>query len=225
MFNPWKWLPEKEPYIHPEDVKDLERLYGSKPKDQRPQTEILPSPVVGDPLEASVLLLSKYPVYSAEEIEEYKTIDGYFDACRKSLTFENRDCPFFYLDPRFAEAEAAKWWQPKLAQLVEDCGVDAVAHRVATVTYFPYHVEAWTDPGELVYTQRHFCRDIARRALHAGKLVVLVNFAKEWKRELGFPNAITLKAPQNAALTPGNIAGDRYKEVVAAVKGPVAVEA
>jgi hypothetical protein len=61
---------------------------------------------------------------------------------RRILQFKSR-YPFFHLDPAFLTAPGQQWWRPRLARLVDDCGFDAVAHKLMVVQFFPYHSKAF----------------------------------------------------------------------------------
>ncbi len=215
----WNELPKTAPFEHPKDATALYNTYNHLAPAKRPHTELLPNPVAGNLDDAEVVLLTKFPLYNPQEKEDYENVDGYMDACRKSMTFENDDYPFFFLNPAFSETFAFQWWQPKLAKLVEDCGLENVARKVMTISYFPYHMESFMSNKEILYTQKSFCFGLAQEARAKGKKIVLLSYKKEWSTLMPFQAPITLTTDRNMTITPTSIAGERYPELVKAIKG------
>ncbi len=220
MYNPWTELPSTAPYIHPRDVDHLFSVYDHLDKSKRPHTELLPNPVVGDPSTAKIVLLTKFPLYDPRIIEDYEDVPGYKDACRASLLFENTECPFFFIDPRFKDTVAYQWWYPKLSRLIDDCGFEAVSKGVMNVSYFPYHMQVPHMSTRPLYTQRMFTFELARAARDAGKKIVMITFGAEWQKVMRFADSMKLRSTQNLAITAENVAVGRYAELLEAIKGP-----
>ena len=217
-MNPWKDLPITAPYVHPKDAPFLERLFQRVRTSKRPRTQILPSPFVGDPEQATVYLLTQHPLYvpPSDGSDDVDDVDGYEEAKRLSLTFENPDYPFFYLDPRFDGTLGHKWWHPKLEPLIKDCGLENVAKRVMQIAYFPYYMEEYHNPRETFPTQKYSFQ-IVRNARDTNKKIVIMAAHTEWTTEIRLSGYMRLTS-RNNTLSPGNLPDGKYEELVAAIK-------
>jgi len=105
--------------------------------------------------------------------------------------------------------------------LIEDCGIDAVANKVAAVAYFPYYMSVFNSPKDLLPTQK-YAFELVRSARDAGKKIVTVTFAAEWNKQIARLEALRLKG-QNLVISPTSVADGRYQELVDAI-GPKKVE-
>jgi len=222
MRNLWTELPSNAPYIHPQDDDLLYRTFNRLDPPKRPRTELIPAPFVGIPGNASVILLTKFPLFVPGSAEYYKEVPGFLEASRKNLTFENTEYPFYLIDPAFAETPGYQWWRPKLDKLIEDCGIDVVGRKVAAVAYFPYYMSVFNSPKDLLPTQK-YAFELVRSARDAGKKIVTVTFAAEWNKQIARLDALRLKG-QNLVISPSSIADGRYQELVDAIKGHKAGE-
>lgn len=217
MRNIWSELPKNPPYIHPQDDDLLYRTFNRLEPTRRPHTELVPSPFVGNPGKAAIVLLTKFPVFSPGAAEFYKDVPGYLEASIRNLTFDNSEFPFYVIDPAFESTPIYQWWRPKLEKLIEECGLEAVAHKVAAVSYFPYHMSVFNAPKDLLPTQK-YAFELVRMARDTGKKIVTVTFAAEWNKQIARLEALRLKG-QNLVITQNTIADGRYPEIVEAIKG------
>jgi len=98
--------------------------------------ELLPEPFLGAPT-APVVLLSLNPGYSPDDQQPHQ--DPTFQALsRASLVYAPGQYPFVLLNPE-VQAPGRRWWESKLARLIEARGREAVARNVLCVEYFLYH--------------------------------------------------------------------------------------
>jgi hypothetical protein len=143
--NPWLRLPDKPPFVLPED-KDAVLAFNAeerfKANPNLLNVDILPAPFVGRP-DAPVVLLGNIAGAGDEDLEDLKP--AYADRFRKNLLHQNRDLQFLPFDPDPDTFLPHKlWWKERLKHILdEDYGnaegaETALARSILTVEFFPY---------------------------------------------------------------------------------------
>jgi hypothetical protein len=214
--NPWEALPRQAPYIAPAD-----RVLVDAAFQQRYSLEcgVLPVPFIGDSRSAPVVLLQLNPGYDELDPEDEVEIDGYAEALRAAMVFSSDG--FFPLDRRFKRTNGAFWWRPRLGQLIEACGREAVFRGLACIEYFPYHSATWGWPPDV--PSQDFTFAAVRSALARGAILVLMRGRAAWVSKIPalphHPNVISHRVPRSSYLTAATLEQAGFDRVVHALKG------
>jgi hypothetical protein len=185
MNNPWKGLPPREPYVLKEDWDAVERLNdklrrrGAKSSTIR--HEILPVPYVGNPLTASVILLSLNPGFQKPDLFHYKS-DKFRKACKDSMLHRPSKYPFYLLDPRFSKTCGGEYWSRRLRTLTEKHGNEAVARAVCVIQWHPYHSAVSTGhPDQKFCASQDYSGWLVEQAIKRNCVVLLLRSREEWQ--------------------------------------------
>ena len=177
MDNPWRHVPQQPPYVLPPDLPAVTSFNQRVGEDHQIHAELLPEPYLGDPT-APIVLLNLNPGFS--EHDHLLLDDPLGQALsRKNLLHQPMDYPFFLLDPRIAYAPGAKWWKARLGALIRLVGVEAVAHKICCVEYFPYHSRKYGDLGHIIESQRYGFH-LVEQAIERRALIVAMRSRRFW---------------------------------------------
>jgi hypothetical protein len=215
--NPWVSLPRQAPYVLPEDLAVLDGLrreYGL-------HLDVLPAPYAGDPVRATVCILTLNPGYAETDHEDH-LLPRYFDQRIAALTFK-AEWPFPYLDPQLATTGGGRYWQSRLRRVLAEVGdAKRVAQRLMIVEHFPYASQRFDALPEILPSQVFSFRlvgELARR----GCLMVVVRRLREW--QLAVPELIErndqvlrVLVPRSGFISPGTLGPQAFERVVAALK-------
>lgn len=228
--NEWINLPQEGPYAPPCELQMIEehnRAMGSDSHKLR--LDVLLEPYIGDS-SASVYLLNLNPGFSSKDLDWHSRED-FGSAIRASLAHEKTEYPFYFMNPKYSEAEGSKWWLKKLGPLIEKVGLQQVAKNVFCVEYlgyhsFKYHRISPKITGGYLPTQQ-YAASMVRDAMKENKTIILMRSRAQWfwlVPELeNYENLMRLKNPQNPYLSPNNL--EEFGLVVDMIKGKNVVEA
>lgn len=169
-------------------------------------------PYIGSPSRASVYLLLLNPGYAPESERQH---ERYSEQNRLGLTFESR-VPFWPLDQDLAGVSGFTWWTQRLRRLAEEVGWDTVRERVMCVQFFPYHSPAFSAERLSPPSQRYSV-ELVRDAARKGKTIVIARGRRLWSQavpELANIPRFELVNPRAVFITPNNVAGGRFGEIV-----------
>jgi len=214
--NPWATLPASEPFIAPIDAPfvtdDYQRRHGL-------HCELTPVPYIGDPRKAAVVMLQLNPGYSELDREDELEIPSYADALRANLTFESTG--FFFLDRRFKRTSAAYWWRPRLWELQQRVGAEALEHRLACVELFPYHSDTWLGPPRV--PSQDFSFELVDGVIRRNVPVIVMRGWTTWQAAVpglsAYGGVIRHSNPRSSYVSSGTLGADRFETVVRALTG------
>jgi len=213
--NPWRSLPEKAPFLLPEDGPLVCQFNLSASEALQIHPELLPEPFLGNP-EAMVVLLNKNPGYSsANDLKNHPLSRR----ARGNLTHEPHRFPFYLLDPAENCALGYRWWNSKLGSLIKDCGEHAVARSVFCVEYFPYHSRRFGH-NRLELPSQQYSFHLVRSAIDRNAIIVVMRGKTQWLRTVpelkSYSRLCHLRNPQNPTISPNNCP-DGYESIVEAI--------
>ncbi len=218
MNNPWLALPLQPPFVLGTDKEQVEAFNRSAKPAYRLRTDLLPEPYLGDPANASIILLNLNPGYSPNDHVFYSD-SGRSQACLNNLAHAAADYPFYLLDPCYREFSGPNWWYQKLRRLIESTSLKQVAKRVCCMEFFPYHSVKF-DVGRLRLASQAYSFRLVREAIAAKKLILIMRARRHWERAIpelkGYP-CYTLKSSQRAWITANNINNDGFEKLMEAL--------
>ena len=206
MENPWLWLPQKSPFVLPEDAPFVDRFNSSVALASRIETDVIPEPYLGAP-RAPVLLLNLNPGYDPREVPFHNTDPHFISLSRANLVHSPSECPFYLLNPSIPYSLGFQWWTRKLRTLLQTAGHAAVANSLLCVEYFPYHTRRYSH-SKTPFPSQAYSFALAREAAIGAKAIVLMRGSRFWLSVLpslrSDPRLILLRSAQNVAISPGN---------------------
>ncbi|HKB38491.1 MAG TPA: hypothetical protein VKD72_18760 [Gemmataceae bacterium] len=217
--NPWQRLPDRPPFVLPEDEAVVREFNSQAAEEYRLRIdELLPEPFVGDP-NAPVLLLGNNPGFSPEGAARKKE-PRFAARMRGNLLHERSDCPFVFFAPDIV-AGHRRWWDRKLKGLLHHFGHEALAKSILAVEHFPYPSKRYGGGGvRLPSRAQDYSFGLVRRAMERKAIIVLTRGQRRWLRDLpvleGYDGLCRLRNPQTASVSRGNC--DRFQEVVRAIQ-------
>lgn len=217
--NPWLQLPNRPPYVLPEDAEMVRRFNtGASEILKLRIDELLPEPVVGDP-EAPVLLLSNNPGFG--KYAGFRQQHAFMRKLRAGLGGRYADVPFLYLDPEFPEA--GRWWRQKLKCLIDVLGEKVVGRSVCNVVFFPYpSIRFGHRRCEL--PSQAYAFGFVHQAVERGAAIVLMRKGrlKQWLDKvpslIAYDKLVLLRNPQMPSISPKNCEEGDFEKIVDAIR-------
>jgi len=179
----------------------------------------MPEPYLGDPFNASVILLNLNPGYSVEDCRFYDDASRR-RACRDNLEHKQAAYPFFLLNPDYKMFSGPSWWHAKLKQLIAETSLERVARMVCCIEYFPYHSPKF-GAGNLILESQRYSFELVRRAITHRKVILVMRARRLWENavpELKSYACFGLKSVQGVWITRNNVSDggfDHIKRVIA----------
>src|SRR2546429_6934210 len=174
--NPWVDLPEKGPYVLPQDEVAFPYLCGPQ---FGLQCNLLPVPFMGDPRTAPVVILAINPSAGEEVLGQNALFER---ELLLSLTFQSKTS-FYPLDRRFMDRSGYTYWFPRLRDLITECGMDAVARSIACVEWFPYQSPTFRQLPKRIPSQEYGFA-LVRRAIYNKALIVGPPSLRRWEEDI-----------------------------------------
>jgi hypothetical protein len=206
--NPWSDLPASPPYVLDADRELIERFNATAKPHHVVHLDHHPEPFLGRP-DAPVVLLCLNPGYSPESDRWYAE-PTFASRARGCLQHTPSPYPFYLLDPS-QPAPGHHWWARKLGPLIRATSLQAVAHGVLCVEYFPYHSRRYGH-ARLRVPSQDYSFGLVRRAVARGAWIVVMRSERLWRSAIpeltNCPTVMRTRSVQNPVVSPGNIYGD-----------------
>lgn len=217
--NPWRLLPDRPPYVVPEDKPHVDAFNGQVGSDSKRFLQInnvLPEPFVGS-RNAPVVLLSNNPGIGKRAAHRQQP--AFMDRMRENLLHKPSDYPFVYLDPKFSEA--SEWWGHKLKHLINRFGREVVARSILNVTYFPYASRIFNH-RRLELPSQKYVFGLVGDAVSRRAVIVFMRREHIWfdkvPKLIEYDRRFQVINTQNPAISPRNCPKHEYERVVEAIE-------
>lgn len=213
--NPWTELPATPPFVLADDAIALGR-YGAAGV----HTEVLPCPYLGSPATARVYLLNLNPAYSPA-VAAF-TDPHYSEEVRRGLIFAST-YPFWAFDPSLAASPGHHWWATLTLSLRARVRIDKLASRMMCLQWFPYHSASAADLTAITQPvpSQSYTFQLLRDAIGARGLVLVLRSERLWLSsvpELASVDYLRVTNVRRPFLSPGNMPGDGFERLVAALE-------
>jgi len=223
MNNPWRSLPESEPYVLKEDAGMLESF--TFKETTRPRLEILPSPYLGRPESTEIIILSLNPGFKKWDLDAQENNRLYVREKRLSLFFQSA-YPWYLLDPRFVNYPGYNWWYSKLRMMIESFGIDTVSHKVMCVQYFPYQSEEFQH--QQIIPSQEYSFYLVKQAISKQKIIIQFRGDKHWidsipelqmyDRKIIIRSQKNGKKLRNASISSKNMRDEDWNIIISALR-------
>lgn len=218
--NPWLELPVSgDCYVLNVDRSAINAYNEYQSGATRIITESIPEPFIGNPNSARILFLNLNPGHTEGDRTDHMNSE-FRNAIFANIRHESQEFPFYPLNPRFSLTGAGKWWRKHTRRLQEATGLDdfTLANRLIVIEWFPYHSVGSALPTEQVCESQQYSFQLAKQILRKGLQVVLMRAKKQWAAvDQCLENEPTLRG-RRAWISKGNMEGDLFDRVVAALK-------
>jgi hypothetical protein len=214
--NPWHRLPEKQPFVLPEDDSLVRTFNVNAQLVHYLRIEaILPEPFVGAK-DAPVVLLSNNPGYGKNAA--YRQDQIFMDRMRRNLLHEPSDYPFVFLAPDLPRP-LGEWWRKKLKELLSRFGDEVIARSVLNIAYVPYASQRYRH-GRLRLPSQDYSFKLVVDAMNRGAVIVAMRKKERWFGAIPvlehYKHLYQVTNVQNPAISSRNCLA--YQKVVQAVE-------
>lgn len=219
MQNPWLHLPLVPPYVLPDDYQRLVDFNNRAKPDYKIVMDSLPEPFVGDPRRAKVILLCGNPG-DADIDRRWHRDRRFTEALRRCITHDcQKTWPFFLLDPMFAESGGGRYWSKRLREIVEICGLECTAERIALVDLFPYHSRKMPAKSLRSVAQPYSYNMVAEAAADEHRVIVATRSRRVWQQRVpSLSRVVSLRSTQCTYVSRGNLHKDDFERIVEAIR-------
>ena len=138
----------------------------AKAPNQRIRDDLLPDPILGDALKASLIVLALNPSWEGTDAEDHARPE--INGRMRSALAEPE--PFFWLQGGLEETAGGRWWRAHLRPLIDMTSSEAVRGHVAVGQLHQYHSKAST-PGLSPPSGRHNL-EVVRKGIAKGTPVI-----------------------------------------------------
>lgn len=175
MKNPWINLPDRPPYILPEDAVIIN---SNTFKSQDYHFEAFPDPFIGNIDEAKVIFLSLNPGFENDDVDINLAKPFFLEESRRNIRHKP-SVPFLYLDERMSDTHGYRWWHKLLDKSIkeEPLNLDTICKRIAIIEYMPYHSVTYT-PNKLIVPSQMYAFYLVRKAMAQKKIIVIMRRGK-----------------------------------------------
>ena len=214
--NPWRDLPNSDPYVLPDDRPFVETFNRSATENTYIHTELLPEPFLGR-LAAPVVVLLLNPGFS-EDDNKFHAQPEFCSRLRKAIRAENEFSTHFHLD-RAAGGPGCDWWLRSAGPLIQEVGRECVADNLLAIEYFPYHSRKFGHAHRRLPSQE-FSFSLVRSAIAREAEIICVRGANVWFGAVpelaSYSRLSQVHNPRSASLSAKNLAS--FSSVVAALR-------
>jgi hypothetical protein len=192
------------PFVLPEDEAEVRRFNTRVTADKMLHLEILPEPFLGDP-SAPVVLLNLNPGWNAQHDPINHARSDFIRANNANLRHEPSEYPFYLLDPHLLPYRTL-WWERRLASLISETSLRAVAQNVLCVEYFPYHSKRFK--GGKTLPSQLYSFALVSAAIERKAVILLMRAKRRWLEAVpklyGYENLYEASSVQSAYVSRRN---------------------
>jgi hypothetical protein len=219
--NPWLELPTRPPYVLPADRPHVEAFNRQQAKSAyRLKLEMIPEPFMG-PRDARLVFLNRNPGAGEGDPELHRANRRYVAALRANFD-PDRDG---HLGPallsEFEDTPAGRWCRRSFKALIQHAGsTEELARKMLSVEFHGYHSKSWCPIG-ITLPSQHYGFWLVECAIRRGATIVIARGRRDWEVAVpalyGYEGVVTMRNPQNSAVTPGNCDPGGFERIIAAL--------
>jgi hypothetical protein len=222
--NPWQRLPEKAPFVLPEDKEEVE-AFNLKPGQRHPlYLGLIPEPFIGRQAAPLVLLGNTSGVSEATDEPAqpapFRLKPAFMERMRNNLLNNKAHTesayPFLYFDPEINPPgdDGGDWWDRKLKCVLAEFRIGnaakpLLAKNILAVEYFPYVCcSSRYHHDRLRLPSQYFSFDLVRDAMKHNAVIVIRHGDRRWREKVpelnGYPRLVRLQNYQKGLMSPNN---------------------
>lgn len=220
MDNPWLRLPEKPPFVLPEDEELVFKFNERRKEQNQIPVELPPEPYAGRK-DAPVVLLTRHPSYHPLD-HIYMCDNADFAASmQRTRALEKQDYPFYHLNKKYRGNPGLEFWEERLEQPLDELGHRTCSQGFLLLQLFPYKTNAQTK--DKIFPSFEFTRTLLLDAIKRNAIVIPMYGKKEWEyyvsklssyeKYFTFDDKYKRKPIINQKLFPNG----KYEQIIAAI--------
>jgi len=219
--NPWHGLPDKQPFVLPEDKDMVEAFNVKAHENHRLRLDFIPEPFVGRLEDARLVLLGNNPGFKNAEAATYRLKPAFANRMRDNLLHRaSEEFPFIYFDPDIIPP-TNKWWERKLRHLFDEFGKGVIAKSILakfilSVEFFPYVSHRYRH-GTLRLPSQEYSFALVRKAMNGGAVIVAYHGERRWLKAIPeldkYHRLVRLKEHQQAPISPNNCRDNGWSHI------------
>ncbi len=220
MKNPWQELPNRAPYVLPEDRPHVEAFNAAVSDAFRLDLSLLPHPFLG-PRDAPLVVLGLNPGISERSASDHAGELG--DQPLRGNLGPNADSHLHLgFLPDYAETGLGRWWQKCFRSMRED-GVEPeqLSRSVLAVEFHGYHSKRWR-PIPITLPSQAYGFWLVEQAIDRGGTIAVMRGVRPWEVAVpclrGYSGRVPIANARTSSLSVGNCGQDGYDRVLAAVR-------
>ena len=220
MDNPWLRLPEKPPFVLPED-KELVSKFNIQHKEQNNiPVELPPEPYAGRK-DAPVVLLALHPDHDPDDVKYMCDNAEFAASMQRTRAFEKQDYLFYHLNEKYPENPGLKFWKKKLKKPIHELGHRTCSQGFLLLQLFPYKTKAKIN-GKKLSSSFSFTCTLLQKAIERNAIIILMYGKKEWEENIfglsSYERYFICSNKRQPMISPGNLPKGVYKQIIAAIR-------
>ena len=213
VINPWKALPEREPYVLTDDAAYVEAFNATELDPVHRIDLTLPAVPFLGPHQAPVVVLLANPGRDPQDDEGWRR-PGVLSAHLDALS-SDAGAPIRWLDDDLADTPGGAWIRRSLKGLLAPGTTFAdLGRRLLMVDFHGYHSEKWSCPPVTLPSQ-HYGFDLVRRAMQRDAMIIVNRAVRYWY--VAVPDlakhAHATHTARSSAISLGNLGEEQFRAV------------
>ncbi len=188
--NNFHWdLVSNEKRVHKEDVPLLESWYKTDKNTLKLQTHLFPEPYIGNPINASLILLALNPGYAGTEEAWYKKHNGKVEKIlMDNLLHKVKEKPYYYFNEDIRESSPGHDYILKrfkaLLGSTKEVTQDDLSSRMAMIQFFPYHSARFKYMPNKYLPSQKYNFSLVLQAMKNNKTFICMRSFNKWEQGL-----------------------------------------
>ena len=215
MSNPWANIPNRSPYILPSDCEAVCSFNAASKQEYQIRLEVLPQPYAGNIKTAQVYVLNLNPGFEEKDIYWQNNLKSFKLANFNSLHGNCKE-GFYFLDSRFKQTGAYRWWGQILKQVIKVWGEKRVIKELMCVEFFPYHSLKYKQMEKNIFSQGYSFY-LVKQAIKTKKSIIIMRREDLWLKAVpelaNYPYVVLNKKQRRPSITTNNILENKFDEI------------
>ena len=221
MDNPWLRLPEKPPFVLPED-KELVSKFNIQHKEQNNiPVELPPEPYAGRK-DAPVVLLALHPDHDPDDVKYMCDNAEFAASMQRTRALEKQDYPFYHLNEKYPENPGLKFWEKRLKAPIKKLGYRACSQGFLLLQLFPYKTKAKINSKKLSYSF-YFTYILLQESIKRNAIIIPMYGKRVWEENI--PELCSYKRyftfdkinQRQPNISPKSLFNGKYEQIIAAI--------
>jgi hypothetical protein len=214
MQNPWVEIPKRAPYLLPSDREAICSFNAKCKPEHKIRLDVLPQPYAGNVKTAQAYLLNLNPGFEKKDIYWQQNLKTFKQANLNSLRGNYKN-GFYFLDNKFKQTGAYRWWHKILNQVINVWGEKRTINELMCVELFPYHSLSYKQIKKNIPSQEYSFY-LVRQAIKKSKPIIIMRRQDLWLKavpELKHYPYVVLKNKQRPWISKNNVPKNKFDKI------------
>jgi hypothetical protein len=177
----------------------------------------IPSPFIGNPSSARLVLLNLNPGHSKKDLLDQHD-PNFRKAMILTLKHELQDFPFYPLNPAFKHTGGGEWWNTILGPLKRELQLDdaTLSRMLMVIEWFPYHSTRSGLPRSYICKSQEYSFYLAKKMIHKSDAIIIGMRSREhWCTTIPeFEKVCFLTNTQRPWISKGNMDEHLFERII-----------